>query len=353
MRVRTAFSFDHIKPVLSSSANWAKAIGDIPLKVRAIQGTKTGSILANGWITCAPFNSSASTYLMLPTASVIKDNPDVSWFGVRTKLVSQGWADSSTLLMFLASPSYVASSSYTALFTLGMLGASIPDQGNKEIYLEVGINWVEKTVERRIDGIFHSTIAITNIPAGEVTSKALGIYLGGSVVTNHQSDFRDLYYADYTADGGRNAPLGPQRTALMVGTVDPETPWTPVGSSNGIQGVLNEKLDLTSAATLDAPTLTVEGNNIPLNISMKLPDGVKAGAINGLFGFLSAGLSTGNPATVMSKLKQGGITVDGKTTAVTTNMTHGITSIVADRAPDGGAWTKATLESAAVSVEAV
>lgn len=293
-----------------------------------------------------------NSVLSLVGANLVKDDPTKSWVGVRTKLGVVGNAGLTTPIVALASDIWPSGAGITLMTYSELGGTTIQELIGREFYLEFGFDWVNKTIERRINGEFHSTILPASF-ASLFTPAVSVVYFSCTYTVQHQQQFRDFYWADYTSGDLPNAPLGIQRCVMMEETVEAETPWAPVGTT--LQNVLNQKIDANWSDTtlIDTPVLQYEGAGTPLNVGLKFPAGTKVGAVNAVVGFITAGLTSGNPGSVSTSLKRNGQSNAPAVTAVASSMTHMRPTFLEHKTPDGQRWTKESLESTTLSLQGV
>lgn len=348
MALRFALSFDHLPIVDDTNANWSKIIGNLPIVFRKGSGsTKAHVISADGWMTARYVNQAGWSTLILPSAQLVQGSPTKSWFGVRLKMISAGSVASATSMTWLADNAYSGGSAFVQGLDYAMLGGTIGSHVNVEHYLELGFNWAAGTIDRFINGVFHSTITATGLTS-QMAARNISIFIPGSSAANHQLMCRDIYWVDVLDDGKLSDRLGPQRMALLTHTVD-STDWTP--SAGTPTGILNTKIGLTADA-LDLPTLTSQSAPSELISNLSIPAGVDARKINAVITLASAGLTSGSSGNLDITLRNGDDNTPTVSVPLTVGVVHNRSSRLGlfEKAPNGQRWTQEALEATNVVV---
>lgn len=348
MALRFALSFDHLPVVDDTNANWSKIIGNLPIVFRKGSGsTKAHLISADGWMTARYANQAGWSTLVLPSAQLVQGSPTKSWFGVRLKMISAGSVASNFSLTWIGDNTYPTVATFIQGTDYTMLGGTIGSHVNVEHYLELGFNWAAGTIDRYIDGVFHSTITATGLTS-QMAARNISIFIPGSSAANHQLMCRDIYWVDVLDDGKLSDRLGPQRMALLTHTVD-STDWTP--SSGTPTEILNTKAGLTTD-TLDLPTLTSQATPSELISNLGIPVGVDTRKINAVITLVSAGLTSGLSGNLDVTLRNGGNNTPTVSVPLTAGVVHNQASKLGlfEKAPDGQRWTPEALEATNVVV---
>lgn len=352
MAARIALSFDHLVPPAGSNGNQAnitaKMLGDMPLVYKPIGGAKGMMVRPDGYITNVYTGLSTGSAIGLTTSKIKVGSPKKSWFGCRLKSTFSPVLSIPALV--LATPSFVLNGTTQGAMAClqGDLASTTVGMLNKEFYVELGIDWVNHTIERRVDGEFHSVIGVPPAVATSMDANTADVLLIGTYGSNNQCSFRDIYWIDNTDDGSLNGPLGPQFTALLEEEVVEPTIWTP--SVGLVKDVLSTKVDMT--ANVDTPTLSSETGLDPLKVRLKLPAGTPAHSIQAVCGFVSAGLAAAGVATLSSTLKQNGVETPPVSSSINATMVHCKPGVTRDKAPDGTNWTVDKVNSTVLSISA-
>lgn len=346
MALREILGFNHIPMVDSSqTAQFAKAIGSLPLVVRGNAGNNKrisfgGS--ANPYLTCTVTTANAAVTGILNTSSFVKGTPRASVFGVRMKFLGLGTPVSgdNTAAIILASNSWgINNTDRINAFTLGELlneGETTVNLAGAERYLELRLNWSQGTIDRRVDGKVLPPLPVT--PSSLLTlfsARNIGMFLVAGNGVNTQWGFKDIYWLDDTEDDTLCTFLGPQMVIPVTLSVDSADGW--VASSGTVQSVLDTPV---TTSTPDTPTITSPELSQPLIATMSL-NVSNIDSINGI-GVTGAMLrQDGTASKAGFSLVKDGASSDTITLSPGTTMVHNQRPVAFEKAPDG---TRLTIE---------
>lgn len=351
MAVRTTFSFDHMAPPGPTIPNVGNAspvmLGNMPVQYRAIGGSKALVVRPDGYIANQYTGLQTGGAAALVTAQVKSGAPKKSWFGCRLKMTVLGTISYPALI--LGTPAFVLNGATQGAmaFTFDMATTTNSGLLNKEFYVELGIDWINHTIERRVDGEFHSIITVPAAVATAMDAGTADVLMIGTYGGNNQCSFRDIYWADNLEDGSTNGPLGPQFTALLEEIVEEPTVWVP--SAGTVQSVLSTKVDPTT--NLNTPTLNSETGLAPLKVKFKIPDNVEAHSVTALTSFVSAGLAAAGTAELSTTLKQNNVETAPVVSSISATLQHCKLGPSRDKAPDGSNWTPEKVNSTVLSIK--
>lgn len=349
MALRFALSFDHLPSLHDSNANWAKVIGNLPLLFQKGSGsTKAHVISSDGWMTGAYANQAGWSTMVIRTSEMVKGTPKKSWFGIRLKCINLGSIASNFSLTWVADNTYPVNNTFLQGMDYGMLGGSLASNLNKEHYLELGFNWATGTIERYLNGVYHSTLTVTGITS-QFAARNVAIFIPGTSINNHQLMSRDIYWIDDTEDGTLCDRLGPQRMVLLNHTAD-ATDWAP--SAGTATDILNTKIGLT-AETLDLPTLTSPATPTLLKSQLALPEGQVIQKVNAVTVLTSVRSQTGSDGNFKIALEDGSDMTPPVIVPITGTMTHNRSSRLGlfERAPDGQGWNMTKLANTKLVID--
>lgn len=353
MALRAGLSFEHIASTNTAVAGVPGLLSGTPFSFKfPVSGNQRFAALAgDGWINGFASSTTGWIGIGFDIAKAVVGSPKKSWIGFRTRLNSPAQMPVDSPVCWIAQPNY-PSGSTTNVFgsTYRDFYPTLVESQAKEIYIEMGFNWAEKTIDRRINGVFHSTIDASALGA-DWDSKNLSVICPLCYVSAQAASVRDFYWTDNTDDPTDkfNGPLGPQRFTLLTETVDTPTTWTMQGATN-LQQTIQVKTDVGTSVK-DLPLLNSPTPDAPLSISVKTPSALAVGKVRGLVALTTVGLNTGVTGNLALSMKVGSVQTEKKNAVIGANIQHGKFGAVFPTAPDGSEWTKATIDTAKLILE--
>lgn len=355
MALRAGFSFEHIAATNTAVTGVGGLMSGMPIsfKVPVSGNTRFAALAGDGWINGFPASGAGWIGVGFDIAKAVVGNPKKSWIGFRSKLMSPAQMPIDSPVCWVGQSNYPSGSTVTVFgSTYRDFYPTLVESQAREIYIEMGFNWAEKTIDRRINGVFHSTVDASSLGA-DWDNKNLSVICPVCYIVNQASSVRDFYWTDNTDDPTDkfNGPLGPQRFTLLTETIDTPTTWAMQGATN-LQQTIQVKVDV-AASTKDLPLLNSPTPDTPLAVSVKTPTALVVGKVRGLVAMTSVGLNSGVEANLALSMKVGSDSTEKKNTVIGSTILHGKFGAVFPTAPDGSAWTKASVDSAKLILENV
>jgi len=353
MTLRAAFSLEHVAASNTAVTGIAATFANLPisLKLPASGNTRFAALAGDGWINGFPASGAGWIGVGVDVARVCQGTPKKSWLGVRTKLSSPATLTGDHPVCWLSQPDYILGISPKVNGSLYKdFYPTVVESQNKEVYLEMGFNWAEKTIDLRINGVFSRTVDASSLGA-DWDNKNLSMIFPVCQVTNSASSVRDFYWTDNTDDPADefNGPLGPMRLTMLTPTIDTPTTWTMTGATD-IQQTFAKKVDV-GASNLALPVLNSPSPTTPLSVSVKSPTATVFGKVKGLVVLASAGLNSGSTGQLDLSMKVAGASTDKKPVAIVSSVSQGQFGAVFPKTPQGEEWVKATIDTAKLVIE--
>lgn len=225
---------------------------------------------------------------------------------------------------------------------------------NQEYYFEYSIDLAGGLINRWIDGVALSSVAIpawvnTAIGAGQETYLVYGnpvlVNLANNVL--HELYFRDIYVLRRDAEHPNR--LGPQTiTALPVKTRDTNAAWT---SSDGSDPLAVYNTAITTVASISTPLVTSDAGETA--DSLTFDPAAVTGLINGVAFVTSGQRPGGTDGQIRGTLVEDTTEAPFSIQALDTTFKSFIRLGISSKSPKGTPWSKSLLGGVKLKVQAV
>lgn len=256
-----------------------------------------------------------------------------------------------------------AQSTLISLFAV----ADIPNfKQDAPYYFEVEVDFAKLTINRWIDGVALSSVALTsaqvtalvasgffsfNTPASINVDTNRSGYGGGpspDQANNAQVGFRDIYSWEDTGDDSINKRLGPQIVTPLAPVAADNTDWTATPSGKSVLDTLN--LPYTNAGIDGDQTSFVSAGNSLTPVALKFAAPAANAKINGVALNLAAWRPTGTVGILQSQVALDQVKTPAKLLNISTSPDYSVNAGMFEKAPDGAAWTADKVSKAVLTL---
>jgi TM2 domain-containing membrane protein YozV len=357
MAIRSFFGYDDVP--LPAGEQLAATVPLLPLPFSGKPGSAAGAggvtyTKGDGWLKCtgsvAGSGSSVKTNSLSATLAAlgcIQGAAAVITIGVRM-FFPVGVSNAT----YWPHPISIVTSGTITPTTVGIGTAfpfgSVPGWvAGKEYYFEAQYDLVANVIRRKIDGVSIADLALSSTTSTAIAAGtaqfSIGAITTGTLLSNIELSFwfKDMYVIEKTADGTADSFLGPQQVLpITVSSLDQPT-WAATGAADSVTAL---NTDITDAASLTAPVVTSDVNNLNCLVGLTLP--TVAGQINAVAIDISARRKDGASGVLGTQIVSGADTSPLVNLATTNSMVAGYKAYYAEKSPSGVRWTKSALQAA-------
>lgn len=344
MTIRALWSFSHL-PRVSATTDFARnSYGLTHVRIDPLYNP-VASITADGGLLVYSSNTASTG-----------GRQQSSLLNVACNLITDGVSPKSFIgmqLTYFLPPTYTSGLEISGVRVIARDDPALPDW-REAIYLEIGIDRVNKVVEVYCDGVLVKTITGTDAVNicngyGGTNNWRYGYFATNMSPSSERFVINNVYFSDEPAGATESAKLGPIKFIPLTPDTTVGTDWVSSDSGKSLNDVLNTAA--TTTALLTAPVINSAAPASPLDMTFTTTqdNALTIKAVQFLFD--ARRLTAETNAGVNIDYSGNNAPLDPPE-LVGTTLRYGMPTSVSMKAPDNTAWTIDKLKASKLTLSA-